>query len=93
MHKLKFSFTRELEGRNLLSNRRLETPGQISDYRVPDFQLVDPNYSPPRPIAIWDLKVRNLNEYSHWGSDQFTDIREATGIRTVPLYYKMPKIK
>ena len=81
MHGLTFSFTRELEGRNLLTNRRLETPGQISDYRVPDFQLVDPNYSPPRPIASWDLKVRNLNEYSHWGTDQFTDIREATGIR------------
>ena len=93
MHDLKFAFTRDLEGRGLLTNRRLDTPGQIADYRVPDFQLVDPSYSPPRPMAIWDFKVKNLNEYSHWGSDQFTDIRNATGIRTVPLYYKMPPIR
>jgi RHS repeat-associated protein len=92
-HELMFSFSRELEGRNLLTNRRLDTPGQISDYRVPDFQLVDPSYSPPRPIAVWDLKVRNLNEYSHWGSNQFSDIRKATGIRAVPLYFKLPPIE
>jgi len=91
-HKVVSAFTVQLEDRGLLTNRNLATPGQIAEYRRPDFQLVDPSYSPPRPIAAWDLKPLSLNEYSKWGTPQFTDIREATGIRTVPLYYKMPPI-
>jgi RHS repeat-associated protein len=92
-HNLHFEFSRELESRGLLTNRRLDTPGQLSEYRIPDFQLVDPSYSPARPIAVWDLKVSSVNEYSHWGSAQFTDIREAIGIRVKPLYYSLPPIR
>jgi RHS repeat-associated protein len=93
MHELHFEFSRGLESPELRVDRRMETPGGRSEYRRPDFQLVDPNYFPATPTAAWDLKLSGLNEYSHYSSAQFTDIREATGIRTIPLYYRLPGMR
>jgi hypothetical protein len=89
-HDLHFEFSRELESPEILINRRLETPGMISDYRVPDFRLQDPAYIPARPLKVWDLKSLNLNEYSFYLSDQFGDIRSVTGESPIPLYYRLP---
>ena len=81
-----------MESRGLLVNRRLDTPGGLSDYRLPDYRLPEPNYPanlPQGTLGVWDLKPLNLNEYSYYLSSQFTDIREVTGVSPVPLYYKL----
>jgi hypothetical protein len=90
-HALHFEFSRELESPEILINRRLNTPGMISDYRLPDFWLQDPAYIPARPLKVWDLKPLNLNEYSFYLSDQFGDIRSVTGESPIPLYYRLPR--
>jgi hypothetical protein len=91
MHSLISSYLRPLEGGGeALINRRLMTPGGITEYRIPDVQLLDINYSTPTVSGVWDFKAVNLNEYSYRLSPQFMDIRRATSITPTPLYYRLP---
>jgi RHS repeat-associated protein len=93
MHTLNAEFLRPLESPNLRVNRRFPTPGGRSEYRRPDYQLVDPSYPGGRPYGNWDLKPLGLNEYSYALTPQFMDIRGASGLGIrdpKPLYYRLP---
>jgi len=84
-HSLNFELVRDLQARGFLQNvivdQRLPIPNGLLPFRRPDYLF-------PGGV-VYDLKPWRNSPSAFATTDQFLDIRRATGRQPIPLYYRL----